>query len=70
MRRHNGSPFTHLEAQPALERALCPAMDRVSDEGPEQIAVVDQTLEAMVSAIKADPVGSFVPSGAVLAQGG
>ncbi len=45
-------------------------MDRVSDEGSEQIAVVDQTLEAMVSAIKADPVGSFVPSGAVLAQGG
>ena len=49
------------------------AMDRSLDESPEQIAAVDQTLEAMVSAVKAGQVGSFVPfdaSGAVLALGG
>ena len=49
------------------------AMDRQAHESPEQIAAVDQTLEAMVSAVKAGQVGSFVPfdaSGAVLALGG
>ena len=49
------------------------AMDRAPSEGPDQIAAVDQTLEAMVSAVKAGQVGSFVPfdaSGAVLALGG
>ena len=43
------------------------------DKSPEQIAAVDQTLEAMVSVVKAGQVGSFVPfdtSGAVLALGG
>lgn len=49
------------------------AMDRVENEGPEQIAAVDQTLEAMVSAVKAGEVDSFVPfdrSGTVVALGG
>ena len=49
------------------------AMDRQPSEGPEQLAAVDQTLEAMVSAVKAGQVGSFAPfdaSGAVLALGG
>lgn len=49
------------------------AMERTADEGPDQIAAVDQTLEAMVSAVKAGQVGSFAPfdaSGAVLALGG
>ena len=48
------------------------AMDRTADEEPQQIALVDQTLEAMVSAIKAGQVDSFVPfdpSGAVVALG-
>jgi hypothetical protein len=48
------------------------AMDRAQDEGPDQTAAVDQTLEAMVSAVKAGQVGSFVPfdaSGAVVALG-
>lgn len=48
------------------------AMDRNENEGPDQIAAVDQTLEAMVSAVKAGQVGSFAPfdaSGAVLALG-
>lgn len=49
------------------------AMDRTENEGPEQVAAVDQSLEAMVAAVKAGQVGSFVPfdaSGAVLALGG
>lgn len=49
------------------------AMDRAADEGPDQVAAVDQTLEAMVSAVKAGQVDSFAPfdtSGAVLALGG
>jgi hypothetical protein len=49
------------------------AMERTPDEGPDQIAAVDQTLEAMVSAVKAGQVGSFAPfdaSGTVLALGG
>ena len=49
------------------------AMDRAPDEGPEQVTAVDQTLEAMVAAVKAGQVGSLVPfdaSGAVLALGG
>lgn len=49
------------------------AMDRQAHEGPDQIAAVDQALEAMVVAVKAGQVGSFVPfdaSGAVLALGG
>lgn len=49
------------------------AMARQEDEGPEQIAAVDQTLEAMVSAIKAGQVDAFAPfdaSGAVVALGG
>lgn len=49
------------------------AMERTAEEGPDQIAAVDQTLEAMVSAVKAGQVGSFVPfdaSGVVLALGG
>lgn len=48
------------------------AMNREANEGPDQIAAVDQTLEAMVSAIKAGQVDSFVPfdaSGAVVALG-
>ncbi len=48
------------------------AMNREENEGPDQIAAVDQTLEAMVSAIKAGQVDSFVPfdpSGAVVALG-
>ena len=48
------------------------AMDREATEGPDQTAAVDQTLEAMVSAIKAGQVESFVPfdpSGTVLALG-
>lgn len=48
------------------------AMNRDENEGPDQIAAVDQTLEAMVSAIKAGQVDSFVPfdpSGAVVALG-
>lgn len=49
------------------------AMDRTQDEGPEQTNVVEQTLEAMVTAVKAGEVGSFVPfdaSGTVVALGG
>ena len=49
------------------------AMARQADEDPQQIAAVDQTLEAMVSAVKAGQVDSFAPfdaSGAVLALGG
>ena len=49
------------------------AMERTPDEGPDQIAAVDQTLEAMVSAVKAGQVGSFAPfdaSGTGLALGG
>lgn len=49
------------------------AMARAASEGPEDIAEVDQTLEAMVAAVKAGEVGSFVPfdaSGTVLALGG
>jgi hypothetical protein len=48
------------------------AMDRTKDEGPQQIAQVDQTLEAMVSAVKAAQVGNFIPfdpTGAVVALG-
>ncbi len=48
------------------------AMNREENEGPDQIAAVDQTLEAMVYAIKAGQVDSFVPfdsSGAVVALG-
>ena len=48
------------------------AMNREENEGPDQIAAVDQTLEAMVSAIKAGQVDSFVPfdpSGTVVAMG-
>lgn len=48
------------------------AMDRTKDEGPQQIAQVDQTLEAMVTAVKAAQVGNFVPfdpTGAVVALG-
>lgn len=48
------------------------AMDRSPDEGPQQIALVDQTLEAMVSAVKAAQVGNFIPfdpTGAVVALG-
>lgn len=48
------------------------AMDRQANEGPEQVAAVDQSLEAMVAAVKAGHVGSFAPfdaSGAVLALG-
>lgn len=49
------------------------AMNREQNEGPDQIAAVDQALEGMVSAVKAGQVGSFVPfdaSGAVVALGG
>lgn len=49
------------------------AMDRQEPEGADEVAAVDQTLEAMVSAVKAGQVESFVPfdaSGAVLALGG
>lgn len=49
------------------------AMGRADAEGPEHVAQVDQTLEAMVAAVKAGEVGSFVPfdvSGVVLALGG
>ena len=48
------------------------AMDRTKDEGPQKIAQVDQTLEAMVSAVKAAQVGNFIPfdpTGAVVALG-
>ncbi len=48
------------------------AMDRKKDEGPQQIAQVDQTLEAMVSAVKAAQVRNFIPfdpTGAVVALG-
>lgn len=48
------------------------AIDRTKDEGPQQIALVDQTLEAMVSAVKAAQVGNFIPfdpTGAVVALG-
>lgn len=48
------------------------AMDRQANEGPEQVAAVDQSLEAMVAAVKAGHVGSFAPfdaSCAVLALG-
>ena len=48
------------------------AMNREENEGADQIAAVDQTLEAMVSAIKAGQVDAFVPfdpSGAVVAMG-
>lgn len=48
------------------------AVDRAKDEGPQQIAQVDQTLEAMVSAVKAAQVGNFIPfdsTGAVVALG-
>ena len=48
------------------------AMDRTADEEPQQIALVDQTLEAMVSAVKAAQVGNFIPfdpTGAVVALG-
>src|SRR5574343_1712498 len=37
------------------------AMDRTADEEPQQIALVDQILEAMVSAVKAAQVGNFIP---------
>lgn len=49
------------------------AMDRTAHKGPDQVAAVDQALEAMVAAVKAGQVGSFAPfeaSGAVLALGG
>lgn len=49
------------------------AMNRQAHEGPEEAAAVDQSLEAMVSAVKAGQVESFAPfdtSGAVLALGG
>ena len=48
------------------------AMNREDKEDPDQVAAVDQTLEAMVSAIKAGQVDAFVPfdsSGAVVALG-
>jgi hypothetical protein len=48
------------------------AIDRTTDEGPQQIALVDQTLEDMVSAVKAAQVGNFIPfdsTGAVVALG-
>ena len=48
------------------------AMDRTTDEGPQQIALVDQTLEDMVSAVKAAQVGNFIPfdpTGVVVALG-
>lgn len=47
-------------------------IDRQAHEGPDQVAAVDQALEAMVSAVKAGQLGSFAPfdaSGAVLALG-
>lgn len=46
------------------------AMDRSGVEGPQELAEVDQALEAMLSAVKAGQVGSFVPfnsEGTVLA---
>ena len=49
------------------------AMDRADGESADQTAAVEQTLEAMVSAIKAGQVDSLVPfdpSGAVVALGG
>jgi len=70
--------FANLSAE-AIEHGIdwdvlfVAAMDRAPNEGPDQIAAVDQTLEAMVSAVKAGQVGSFVPfdpSGAVVALGG
>ena len=70
--------FTDLSAE-ATEHGLAwdvlfvAAMAREAHESPEQIAVVDQTLEAMVSAVKAGQVDAFVPfdaSGTVVALGG
>lgn len=71
------SSFSDLSAE-AVEHGIewdilfVAAMDRMPNEGADQIAAVDQTLEAMVSAVKAAQVGSFVPfdpSGAVVALG-
>lgn len=48
------------------------AMDR-GPETPTQVALVDQTLEAMVSAIKAGQLGACIPfdrTGAAVALGG
>ncbi len=70
--------FANLSAE-ALQQGIAwdilfvAAMDRTEDEGPQQIARVDQTLEAMVSAVKAAQVGAFLPfdaAGAVVALGG
>ena len=47
-------------------------MDRPAHEGPDQMAAVDQVLEATVTPVKAGQLRSFAPfdvSGTVLALG-
>ena len=70
--------FTELSAE-AVQHGIewdvlfVAAMDRAAGEGADQTTAVEQTLEAMVNAIKAGQVDSFVPfdhSGAVVALGG
>lgn len=69
--------FTHLVAETAQhgiawDVVFVAAMDRSQDDNPQELAQVDQTLEAMVAAVKAAQVGNciaFNPSGVVVALG-